>query len=128
MPQARPGWRKAVNAFSRKLTLALYYKEIGKPLPLDHYMRTQFFQFNAQAAPELVEEFAKLHPDYRIGTRRNFDLGDQFQYITGRSDEEGVFAVLIQLARSWFILGVSVPPALGRGRPDYIEHADELNL
>lgn len=123
-----PGWRENVSAFARKLTLALYYKEVGKPLPLDHYMRTQFFQFTDRAAPEIVEEFGKLLPGYRTGGRRNFDFGDQFQYITGQSDHEGVFAFLAQLARSWFIVGVTVPPELGAGRADYIKHEDELNL
>lgn len=123
-----PGWRDGVTAFARKLTLALHYKEVGRPLPLDHYIRTQFFQFTDDAAPGLVDEFARLLPDYRTGERRNFDFGDQFQYIVGRSDEEGVFALLAQLARSWFIVGVTVPEALGAGRPDYIRHEDELKL
>lgn len=122
------GWRDSVHAFAHKLTLALYYKEVGQPLPLDHYMRTEFFQFTDHATPEIVEEFGKLLPDYRAGDRRNFDFGDQFQYITGRSDEEGMFAFLAQLSRSWFIVGVTVPSNLGEGRANYIKHEDELRL
>ena len=123
-----PGWRDAVHAFARKLTLALYYKELGKPLPLDHHIRTEFFQFTDHAAPEIVEQFRTMMPEYRAGERRNFDFGDQFQYIVGRSDEEGVFAYLAQLARSWFIVGVTVPPELGTGRANYVRHEDELKL
>ena len=123
-----PGWRDAVHAFARKLTLALYYKEIGVPLPLTHYMRTEFFQFTDAAAPDIVAEFGKLLPAYRAGERRNFDFGDQFQYIVGQTDEHGLFAVLVQLARSWFIVGVTVAPQFGAGRPGYIKHADELQL
>jgi len=123
-----PGWRDAVHAFARKLTLALYYKESGQPLPLDHYIRTEFFQFTDHAAPEIVDQFHSMMPEYRTGERRNFDFGDQFQYIVGRSDEEGVFAFLAQLARSWYIVGVTVPLALGAGRANYIKHEDELNL
>lgn len=123
-----PGWRDAVHAFARKLTLALHYKEVGQPLPLDHHIRTEFFQFTDQAAPEIVGQFQAMLPEYRTGERRNFDFGDQFQYIVGRSDEEGVFAFLAQLARSWFIVGVTVPPELGAGRANYIRHEDELKL
>lgn len=123
-----PGWRDGVTAFARKLTLALYYKETGKPLPLDHYMRTQFFQFSDEATPEIVTEFEKLLPELRIGDRKNFAFGDQFRYITGQSDQEGLFAYLAQLARSWFIVGVTVPEALGAGRENYIRHEDELKL
>ena len=122
------GWRDAVHAFARKLTLALYYKEVGQPLPLDHHIRTEFFQFKDHAAQEIVEQFETMMPEYRTGERRNFDFGDQFQYIVGRSDEEGVFAYLAQLAQSWFIVGVTVPPVLGAGRANYIKHEDELNL
>lgn len=123
-----PGWRDAVHAFSRKLTLALYYKEIGVPLPLDHYIRTEFFQFTDAAAPDIVAQFGKLLPDYRAGARRNFDFGDQFQYIVGQADTEGLFAVFVQLARSWFIVGVTVEPQFGAGREGYIKHEDELKL
>lgn len=123
-----PGWKAAVHAFARKLTLALHYRELGRPLPLDHHIRTEFFQFTDHAAPEIVEQFQAMLPEYRTGERRNFDFGDQFQYIVGRSDEEGVFAFLAQLARSWFIVGVTVPPELGAGRPEYIKHEDELKL
>ena len=123
-----PGWRDAVHAFSRKLTLALYYKEKGVPLPLDHYMRTEFFQFTDEAAPDIVAKFGKLLPGYRAGARRNFDFGDQFQYIVGQADAGGLFAVLVQLARSWFIVGVTVDSHFGRGRESYIRHEDELKM
>ena len=117
-----------MNAFARKLTLALYYKEIGKPLPLDHYMRTEFFQFTDKAAPSIVDEFRKMLPNFRIGERRNVEFGDQFRYLTGQSDEEGVFAFIAQLARSWFITGIAVIPENGAGRKGYIKHEVELKL
>jgi hypothetical protein len=123
-----PGWQRAVHGFSRKLTLALHYKEVGCPLPQAHWLRTSFFQFSDVAAPDIVSQFQRLLPQFRRGERRSTDLGDQFQYVFEHSADEGLFAVLAQLSRSWFILGVTAAPENHPDPSKYIKHADQLLL
>lgn len=122
------GWCDYFQAFARKMTLALYYKETGKALPCDHWMRTKFFQYADKGAPSIVEQFQTMLPEFREGQRRNVDLGDQFRYITGRANNESLFAFLAQLRQSWFIVGITAGPQHVVDEGKYILHGDELKL
>ena len=120
------GWRDALDAFSRKLLAALYYKEIGRPLTPDHLLRTLVVQYVDGKGQKLLEKLVPMLPELRIGQRRNTNIGDQFLYAFGTKPEAELFVFFAQFSQAWFVLGVAGLPQYLTDREGYISHRDSL--
>jgi len=120
------GNRDAFLAFSRRLTCALYYKEVGHPLPLDFKIATGWVQIVDPSARPLEKAVIDFLPEFRMTERRNTNIGDQFQYRWGHKDE-GIFAFAAQLRASFYIIGAAVSPAFPTGDdPKWQVHRDDV--
>lgn len=122
------GWKDALDAFSRKLLAALYYKEIGRPLKLDHLLRTVVVQYVDGNGQQLLEKLVPMLPKLRIGERRNTNIGDQFLYAFGTEPEADLFVFFAQFSQAWFVMGVAGMPENVQDRDGYISHRDSLAL
>jgi hypothetical protein len=109
--------------FGRKLTCALYYKLIGRPLPAGHFITTAKFTYTDKGRDEAIERFRNLLPATVITGRSNTNIRDQFAYIWGQKDEGDVFAFLAQFGRSYFIFGGSTSGREERVREHWKVHA-----
>jgi len=111
------------------LTCALYYKEVGRPLPLDHFMMTVWTPWADPASHQAAREALKIFPEFRMTDRRNTDIGNQFTYLWGLHTEETIFGFAAQFSKSYFVMGAAVAPSLYEGSPGWTQHsADEEKL
>lgn len=106
-----PGNQAVFHAFSRRLTCALYYKEVGHPLPLDFKIATGWVQTIDPSARALEKAVVDFLPEVTLTNRRNTNIGEQFLYRWGYR-AEGIFAFAGQLRASFYIIGAAVSPAL----------------
>lgn len=103
------GHRQAFDLFGRRLTCALHYKHVGKPLALDHYIRASWLPWSHPSAPGAVEASASLFPNLEKGKRSNTDIGEQFLYRWVWNADEATFGFTAQFSQSVFISGASSP-------------------
>ncbi|WP_425999680.1 hypothetical protein [Caulobacter sp. DWR1-3-2b1] len=97
-----------IDAFAAKLAKALYYREVVKTLPLDFVVYTRWFDFMHKAAGATIQNMSAILPNRKIGSRSNTDIGQQFEYVWGRSDDGLTFGFTAQLGSSIFLVGVAV--------------------
>lgn len=91
-------------SFSAKLTRALFYKELGNPVPKSHRVFTTWMDFLAPEAPEVIKGFETLLSNLTVGSRRNVDIGYQFLYLWG-ADGDDIFGAITQFSKSLFVIG-----------------------
>lgn len=121
---SKPGWNHTYSesvfeipeaghaafvAFSRRLACALYYKEVGHPVPLDYRIATAWVQIKDQRA-RMLEEVNELLPQTTLANRRNTNIGDQFEYRWSYEPEK-VFAFIAKFRKSFYLQGVVVEPS-----------------
>lgn len=116
----------AFQVFTRKLTCALYYKELGAIMPTSNLIRTSVFQFADPAAPNTVEKLQKLMPRFVATARRNTNIGDQFRYVCGATEDRSLFAFCAQFSKAYFVVGGSGTVERGSGREGWIAHSEDL--
>lgn len=109
-----PGHGDVFALFGRRLTCALYYKEVGRPLPLDHYIVAAWIPWSEVAAGkvDIVDTATEMFPALTVGNRRNTDIGDQFSYRWGVHPDSSIFGFIAQISKSFFFLGAAVSPEL----------------
>lgn len=98
----------ALLAFSRRLACALYYKEVGHPVPLDYKIGTSWVQIINPAAKEF-EKLRDMLPQATLANRRNTNIGDQFEYRWGY-EPNIVFGFCAKFRASFYFSGLVVAP------------------
>jgi hypothetical protein len=121
-----PSYRPVFTTFARKLTCALFYREVGRPLPRANLIRTAFFQFADPAAPATVNAFLKMFPSFVHAQRRNTSIGNQFLYIWGSKPEADLFAFCAQFSRSYFVVGATTSSNVAGDREGWTPRSDDL--
>lgn len=120
------GNRDVFLAFSRRLTCALYYKEVGHPLPLDFKISTGWVQVVDPSARALEKAVVDFLPEVTLPNRRNTNIGDQFYYRWGHKPE-GIFAFAAQFRSSFYIIGAAASPAMSDTEdPKWQPHRDDI--
>ncbi len=120
------GNRAAFELFARRLTCALYYKEVGRPLPLDHYIAAAWIPFADPAAPNFAEKAKELFPGVRMTNRSNTNIGEQIVYLWGFHPEETLFGFAAQFTKSYFFFGCAVAPELYGGTENWKPHSADV--
>lgn len=102
----------AMDTFGRRLIAALFYKELGYPIPLDFYMATIWLPWTESSSSRGVIDAIDLFPEMRLTNRRNTDIGDQFTYKWGAHEDGSVFGFVAQFSKSYFFIGAAAAPNL----------------
>ena len=99
-----PRLNSAIEGFTRKLALALYYKHAGEILPLCGGVAVRWFtniQINNEEIPHALEDILRVFPRLE---RARTNLEDQFFYRWGMADTKEVAVFLAFFRRSFAIL------------------------
>lgn len=115
---------KAFEAFGYKLAAALFYREVGKPLPRTAMMRVVPHSFANPATEPLIDKIVRMLPHHRVGDRPNLNFGDQFGYLWGEFGRGRTFGFCAQLGWSWFLIGTIDLTRDLIGRPGYVSHEE----
>lgn len=120
------GNRAAFELFARRLVCALYYKEVKRPLPLDHFIATGWLPFADPGSVDFTAKVRELLPQVRLTNRSNTDIGNQFFYLWGAHSEGALFAMAAQFSKSFFFFGAAVAPAFYDGSPGWKPHSEDV--
>lgn len=113
---ATPLVQQSIEKMGEKLTHALFYREMGKPLTPDYRFMTSSYQIQREGTQELTALFKSLLPDTRIGERPNVkSYGDRFTYMSGCKPEEGFFLFAAQFGYGFLIWGMVLGPNIQVG-------------
>lgn len=115
----------AFEVFARRLTCALYHKEVGCPLPLDYFITSGWIQCIDPRSRELADLSRRLFPEAKLTHRTNTDIGDQFAYRWGYRPA-GLFAYTAQFSQSFYFLGGAVSPELHSGGELWRVHREDI--
>ena len=108
------------------MTCALYYKEVGRPLPLDHFIATAWLPFADPSAQDFAKSAQALFPEVRMTNRRNTNIGNQFSYLWGSHPEGTLFGYAAQFSKSFFYFGAAVAPELCGRTENWKPHRDDV--
>ncbi|USU13191.1 hypothetical protein NF701_04970 [Sphingomonadaceae bacterium OTU29THOMA1] len=126
------GHGSAFELFVRRLACALFYKEVGRPVPLDYYIAGTWIPWSEAGVGEGVANAIGFFPELRVTNRRNTDIGDQFTYKWGADSEGTVFGFVAQFSKSYFFLGAVAAPHLHpigkEGHPSWRRHSEDVAL
>ncbi|MES2445173.1 MAG: hypothetical protein V4574_20295 [Pseudomonadota bacterium] len=126
------GHREAFELFGRRLTCAIYYKEVGRPLPLDHYLVAAWLPWSEAMSGNIIETAVGLFPTLTITNRRNTDIGDQFSYRWGFHPDGSIFGFVAQFSKSYYFICAAAAPNLhnanNEGIPGWKLHANDVVL
>lgn len=125
-----PANRDALLLFSRRLTCAIYYKEIGRPIPLDWNIATVWTPVSDPVAFDLASKANEMFPDLRITTRRNTSLGEQFVYRWGCQEDGSIFGFAAQFSKSFIFMGATAAPEFSSSQVSeaWRPHLSDLSL
>ena len=122
------GNRAAFEVFARRLVCALYYKEVGRPVPLDFYISTGWLPFSDPGAPNFTDRVRNWLPDVRMTNRRNTNIGHQFFYLWGARAEGDIFVFAAQFSKSFFFLGAAAAPTYQQDlRHGWKQHSEDIS-
>ncbi len=102
--------KRAMEFFSRRLTCALYYKEVGHPLPSAWRMVNVWTHLIDPIAVDLAAAAREMFPQVEVTTRRNTTLGEQFIYRWGCNEDRTIFGFAAQFSRSFLFVGAAAAP------------------
>lgn len=120
------GYAAAFDLFARRLTCALYYREVGSPLPLDHHIAVAWLPCGDPVADEVARKAKGMFSQLNITNRRNTNIGEQFVYMWGYKAEENLFGCISQFGRSFLVLGGVVGPNLQSGGERWVLHRKDV--
>lgn len=105
-----PAFTQAMETMERKLTHALYYREIGRPLTKSHAYMSSYYQI--QGNNGILTEFLNgLLPEERIGSRTNIkSYGERFGYKCGYNENEDLFMFGAQFGNGLIVWGMVLGP------------------
>ncbi len=126
------GNRAAFELFARRLTCALFYKELGHPLPLDFYIAVTWLPWSEGASTAAIETATNLFPSVTMTNRRNTDIGDQFSYRWGFHPDGNIFGFVAKFSESYYVFGAAAAPELhaqdGPAAAGWKRHIDDVVL
>lgn len=100
-----------ITRFGDKLAKALYFREVGAPMPADHATYIAWFDFKNAGAKHAAEHLSALLRNLTIGARQNIDIGQQFLYRSGARADGTLWSFTAQFSQSLFIVGAVTPPS-----------------
>jgi hypothetical protein len=106
-----------VHRYAGKLACALFYREMGRPAPLDYYVWTGWSQGANRAQMAAWRTFVEMTPLITRGGRTNLDFGDRFGYRCNKKTDPDLFAAIAQFGGGMAIAMSVVNPA-ARSRLD----------
>ena len=115
---------EAFTAFGYKLAAALFYREVGRPLPRTAMMRIDLRAFVNPTTEPLIDKIVRLLPHHRVADRPNLNFGDQFGYLWGQFEQDRSFGFCAQLGWSWFLIGTIDLTGDLVGRPGFVSHEE----
>lgn len=99
-----------IDRYTRKIGLALYYREQGVPASRDHMMLASWGQSASPSFVNSMAGFVNMTPIVTVGARSNLDFGDQFTYRCNKRLEPDVFAMIAQFGAGIIINCLIVEP------------------
>ena len=106
------GNRDAFELFARRLACALFYRQAGKPVPLDYYIATAWMDWSHPTIAGIAEQFRNFLPEITMTNRVNTNIGDQFLYLWGLQPDHSIFAFAAQFQKSFLFFGAVAAPHL----------------
>lgn len=97
-----------IERYSRKIALALYYREQRRIAKPDHRVLSTWGQASDRNFVERSQGFYDMTLIPTIGARPNVDIGDQFRYRCNKADDPDVFAALAEFGRGGVVLQMIV--------------------
>jgi hypothetical protein len=105
-------FREAAAGIGQKLTHALYYRERGKALSIQHRFATACYQIQNSSTTTLTECLGKLLPDPTIGSRSNIkSYGERFAYKSGAKGDD-FFIYAAQFGKGLIVWGIVLGPGM----------------
>ncbi len=110
--QRPAAFAQTMETLQRKLTHALYYREVGKPLTKSHAYLSEHYQI--QGSDHTLTKFlGELLPDETIGTRIDRkDYGERFGYKSGYKDKDDFFMYGAQFGKGLIVWGIVLGPGM----------------
>jgi hypothetical protein len=124
--QVPEGFRSAFDLFARRLTCALYYREVGTPLPLDYFIAVAWIHWENPVAADVARRGRELFPQLTLTNRRNTNIGEQFTYLWGHKPTDNLFGYIAQFSKSFLVMGGVVGPNLHSGDERWVLHQRDL--
>lgn len=96
--------------YARKMACALFYREMGRPTPLDYSVWATWSQVQNRTQMERWRKFGEMTPLITKGGRTNLDLGSRFAYRCNKRSAPDLFAAIAQFGHGMVIaMGVVTP-------------------
>lgn len=111
---------EAILRYARKLAAALFYREIGKPGPLDYFVWATWSQGANVAHMKAWRGFVEMTPLINRAGRTNLDFGNRFGYRCNKKANPDLFAAIAQFGEGLALAMVVVNPA-SRSRLDHTD-------
>lgn len=126
MAELPTGNRAAFEFFARRLTCALFYKEVGFPMPLDFSIAAGWLPYSDPQTPKFIRSVNGFFPELRMTNRSNINIGDQFFYTWGSKPEGRIFGYTAQFTRSFFFFGAASGPEFVGGTEHWKPHINDV--
>lgn len=105
-------WHRYVERYLAKIARALFYKHLGRAVPADWVVWSQWTYDRIGANREALKEWIEMTPIVEVGRRSNVDLGERFVYRVNFSDEMGAFAAVGRFGRGLIFYATILEPGL----------------
>lgn len=128
MIELPPLGETAIGVFSRKLTCALFFREMEIGLPLENLILTGWMPYTKPDAQNTVRNLILKLPNKVKAEKSNVDFGNQFRYRWVGSLEAKTFRFLAQFGKSAFFLGETMHPARGTHEHAFLHANDDATL
>jgi hypothetical protein len=103
----------AIMMMGKKLTHALYYREVGKILSQEHRFYASSYQPQRGGTEKLNSFLTSTLPKETIGQRTNIKkYGDRFKYISGHKTEDDFFVFAAQFGHGVIVWGIVCGPGI----------------
>ncbi|MES1985632.1 MAG: hypothetical protein V4461_11820 [Pseudomonadota bacterium] len=99
-----------IDRYTRKIALALYYREQGVSARRDHMMLASWGQSASPTFVASMAGFVNMTPIVTVGARSNLNFGDQFSYRCNKRLQPDVFAMIAQFGAGIIINCLIVEP------------------
>lgn len=124
-----PKARAHIDLVGTKLLYALHYRATGKIANPTQRRVVIWAQAGTEAAQTVIGNAEQWFDKREVGKRRNVDLGNQFCYRTGYSENHGYFGLQMSFGEAlvfFCILGPAKPMVKLKPKPPLYVHLNKL--